>query len=148
MCTRLSYVPKVRSLRSAPQEASVYVLDLRAEWMIAMLIESQEGKHGADLPDDNPETVRMMLEWLYCKKLIHPPITDEAWHEYCERGCGTDYKVNGLKPVEANFGTAIVSDETLKHASVMYIKLYALACRLGLDRLREFAALHSPQSEL
>ena len=102
-----------------------------------MLTSAQEGTDHVDFSEDEPETIQMMLEYLYSGRY------------FSDSGCGCEADVEMIDDQasqivrETGSETPAVSrptkDSEAKHVLLANLKVYTLADRLGLARLKQHA---------
>ena len=102
-----------------------------------MLTRAQEGMDQVDFSEDEPETVQMMLEFLYCGQYLS------------ESGCGCEADTEMVEDQETQAATETsrmhwpypedAEDRKLKHVLLANLNAYTLADRLGLARLKQHA---------
>lgn len=98
------------------------------------------GHNRVDLENDDPAAVQLMLEWFYCKQYINPPISAAAWTAFRATN-DTDPKALVLcTPDQTNSLPSALTDNDLKHAILLYLKVFDLATSLDSEGLCVYAS--------
>ena len=99
------------------------------------------GHNGLNLSNDDPAAIQLMLEWLYCKQYMAPPISDKAWATF--RGTDFTTAVSGLvlyTPNQIEPQPSAITDNDLKYATILHLCVYNLANHLEIEGLRVYAS--------
>lgn len=98
------------------------------------------GRCQADLSIGNDAAVRLVLEWIYCRQYMNPPISDKAWASFR----GTDSTVCKAlvlyAPTQTEIQPSAITDNDLKYATAIYLFVYNLANLLEIEGLRVYAS--------